>query len=48
MTAAEARQMRRRLECPGPIRLSDVEDARCEIAELAERLACGRQNKTAA
>ncbi len=48
MTAAEAKRIRRRLDCPGPIRLSDVEEARREIAELAERLACGRQNKTAA
>ena len=48
MTPEEAKEMRRRLACPGPIRLSDVEEARREIAELAERLSCGELNRTAA
>jgi len=48
MAPDEARKLRRWLACPGPIRLSDVEDARREIADLAERLSCGGLNRTAA
>ncbi len=35
----QAKTVRNKLECPGPIRLSDVEEARRRIAELARRLA---------
>jgi len=38
LPAAEAQDVRRRLDHPGPIRLSDVEAARQEIAETAQRL----------
>lgn len=48
LAPAEAKETRRRLACPGPIRLQDVEDARREIAELAECLACGEPKKAAA
>ena len=36
---ADARTIRHKLDHPGPIRLSDVENARRQIAELARRLA---------
>ncbi|HUT10825.1 MAG TPA: FliG C-terminal domain-containing protein [Thermoguttaceae bacterium] len=36
---SEAEEVRHRLDHPGPIRLSDVEDARGRIAELARRMA---------
>jgi len=36
---SEAAQVRRQLDHPGPIRLSDVEDARSRIADLARRMA---------
>jgi len=39
MVPKEARLLRGKLDCPGPIRLSDVEDARQQIAALAERIA---------
>ena len=39
MPDAEARSIARRLDHPGPTRLSDVEEARRELAELAWRLA---------
>ncbi|MBU4271821.1 MAG: hypothetical protein KKA28_08180 [Planctomycetes bacterium] len=48
MAPEEAKRIRRRLARPGPIRLSDVEEARREIAGLAERLSCGEVNRTAA
>jgi len=35
----EAAMLRHKLDHPGPIRLSDVEDARCRVAETARRLA---------
>jgi len=35
----EAATLRHKLDHPGPIRLSDVEDARCRVAETARRLA---------
>jgi flagellar motor switch protein FliG len=38
-TEAQARQVRRELEHLGPMRLSDVEEARQRLAELARRLA---------
>ncbi len=37
--SAESETVRRRLDHPGPIRLSDMEEARRRIAELARRLA---------
>lgn len=39
MPAREAEEFRRKLDHPGPVRLSDVEDARQELAELARGLA---------
>jgi flagellar motor switch protein FliG len=36
---AEAERIRRELNSPGPLRLSDVEEARQQIAELARYLA---------
>ncbi len=42
LSPAEARTVRQRLDHPGPIRLSDVEDAREQIAEVARRLSMGR------
>jgi flagellar motor switch protein FliG len=41
MIPAEAKILRRKLDCPGPIRLSDVEDARQQIAALAQRISLG-------
>ena len=35
---AEAKNVRHKLDHPEPVRLSDVESARREIADLAERL----------
>lgn len=34
----DARRLSRKLECPEPIRLSDVEEARRQVAELAARM----------
>jgi flagellar motor switch protein FliG len=47
MTAAKARSLRRKLDCPGPIRLSDVEEARQQIAALARQMSRGSRSKTA-
>jgi len=50
----DARQVRYQLEHPGPTRLSDVEEARLRLAEVARRLAftrqinLGRRTRTAA
>ena len=38
MSARKAKGLRRKLNCPGPIRLSDIEEARQEIAALAQRM----------
>ena len=38
MSARKEKSLRRKLDCPGPIRLSDVEEARREIAALAQRM----------
>ena len=38
MRAEDSQMLRRKLECPGPIRLSDVEEARRQIAALAQRM----------
>lgn len=48
MSPNEAKLARRKLACPGPIRLSDVEEARCEIALLAGQLAGGELSRSAA
>ncbi|MEN6493500.1 MAG: FliG C-terminal domain-containing protein [Thermoguttaceae bacterium] len=40
---AEAQQVRRQLDHPGPTRLSDVEEARQRLAELARRLTFARR-----
>jgi len=42
MKPAEAQAWRRRIECPDPIRLSDIEQAQEQIAALARRTARGR------
>lgn len=39
----EAQRIRRHLDHPGPTRLSDVEEARLRLAEVARRLAFARQ-----
>ncbi len=39
MPPADAKILRIKLESPGPIRLSDLENARCAIAALARRIA---------
>ena len=39
LSPGEAAMLRHKLDHPGPIRLSDVEDARCRVAETARRLA---------
>jgi flagellar motor switch protein FliG len=39
LAAAEAKSVRHKLDHPGPIRLSDVEGARQQLADLARRLA---------
>lgn len=41
----EAKIVRQKLDHPGPIRLSDVEDARRQIADLARRLARQRRSR---
>ena len=43
----EAKPLRSKLDCPGPIRLSDVEDARRRIATLAGRMQYGKRSKMA-
>ena len=48
MEPEESLAARRRLACPGPIRLSDVEEARHEIALAAERFSTGQSCRTAA
>ncbi len=48
MAPEEARRLRRRLARPDPIRIGDVEDARQELAELAERLSSSELSRTAA
>ncbi|MBN1396002.1 MAG: hypothetical protein JW959_13350 [Pirellulales bacterium] len=48
MSPTEAKQVRRGLARPGPIRLSDVEEARREIAALADCLSCGALESPAA
>lgn len=40
---SEAEVLRRRLEQPGPLRLSDIEEARRQMAEIARRLALERR-----
>jgi flagellar motor switch protein FliG len=47
MAPNEAKSLRGRLNCPGPIRLSDVEDARQRIAALAQRTQYGKRSKKA-
>lgn len=47
MSSEEAKRLQRRLHCPGPIRLSDIEDARQQIALLAERTLRGVPSKAA-
>jgi flagellar motor switch protein FliG len=47
MIPAEAKILRRKLDSPGPIRLSDVEDARQQIAALAQRMARSNPQTTA-
>jgi flagellar motor switch protein FliG len=48
MSREEAKRMRRKLAHPGPIRLSDVEEARRQIAALAQQIWRERPKKTAA
>ena len=43
LSAAEAERVRRQLDHPGPIRLRDVEEAREQIARLAQREMAGKQ-----
>jgi len=43
LTAAESEILHRKLDHPGPIRISDVEEARRQVAELARRLAVAGQ-----
>ena len=47
MAPKEAKRLRRKLNHPGPIRLSDVEDARRQIAALAQRMLSTNPNKPA-
>lgn len=46
MAAEEAAMLRRKLNCPAPIRLSDLEEARRQIAALAQRMSCDSTRKT--
>ncbi len=46
MVPEEARLLRGKLDCPGPIRLSDVEDARQQIAALAGRISRSHPRRT--
>jgi flagellar motor switch protein FliG len=39
MAPAEAKQLRNQLDHPGPIRLSDIEEAQRQMAVLAQRFA---------
>src|SRR5262245_31735331 len=39
LPARQAAAVRRRLEHPGPVRLREIDEARCELAALASRLA---------
>ena len=48
MPKKEAKRWRFKLDHPDPIRLSDVEEARRQIAALAQHLASGTFQKTAA
>jgi flagellar motor switch protein FliG len=43
LPSGEAAALRRRLHQPGPLRLSDVEEARRQVAELARRLSIERR-----
>jgi flagellar motor switch protein FliG len=47
MPAAEAKQLRRQLDHPGPIRLSDIEEAQHQMAVLAQRFAKEEERKAA-
>ena len=47
MHPEEAKPLRGKLERPGPIRISDVEDARRRITTLAERIQYGKRSKAA-
>lgn len=47
LLTAEAENLRRGLACPGPIRLSDIEDARQQIAALAQHLSHNMTRETA-
>ena len=47
MTPGEAENLRRSLDHPGPIRLSDVEDARQRMAALSQHLSHHGTRRTA-
>ena len=47
MTPEEARRLRRKLDCPGPIRLSDIEDARQQITGLAQQTSYSNARRAA-
>jgi flagellar motor switch protein FliG len=47
MRPEESKNLQRKLDYPGPIRLSDIEDARQQIALLAERALRGAPRKVA-
>jgi len=38
MPPRDAKRLRKQLQCPGPLRLSDIEDAQRQIAAIAQRL----------
>jgi flagellar motor switch protein FliG len=48
MSAERARRLRRKLDCPGPIRLSDVDEAKRQIAALAQGMLPTNPSRTAA
>jgi flagellar motor switch protein FliG len=48
MPPDEATRLRKKLDCPGPIRLSDVEEARRRIAALAQCTLHGKPSRAAA
>jgi flagellar motor switch protein FliG len=47
MAPEEAESLRHSLAHPGPIRLSDVEDARRQMAALAQSMSCNKPPRTA-
>jgi flagellar motor switch protein FliG len=48
MSEADAMRLRRKLDCPGPIRLRDIDEAKRQIAALTQRMLLSNSSGTAA